>query len=123
MFSHVHRHSTIPVPDQCPKEVRSSFGAEIRINARVSKLIVRDGRVHGAVLDNGDEVHAPLVVTTLHPKFGELRMQNVAPKLSATPGGIRLPAPELGQHTDEILGSLLDFSADRLAALHAQGVI
>jgi formyl-CoA transferase len=63
------------------------------------------------------------IVTTLHPKFGELRMQNVAPKLSATPGGIRLPAPELGQHTDEILGSLLDFSADRLAALHAQGVI
>ena len=27
-----------------------------------------DGKVHGAVLDNGDEVHAPLVVTTLHPK-------------------------------------------------------
>jgi formyl-CoA transferase len=63
------------------------------------------------------------IVTTLHPKFGELRMQNVAPKLSATPGGIRLPAPELGQHTDEILGSLLDFNTDRLAALHAQGVI
>ena len=44
------------------------FGAEIRTNARVSRMLVRNGRVHGAVLENGDEVHAPLVVTTLHPK-------------------------------------------------------
>ncbi len=45
-----------------------SFGAEIRTNARVERLIVRNGKVYGAVLDNGDEVHAPLVVTTLHPR-------------------------------------------------------
>jgi phytoene dehydrogenase-like protein len=44
------------------------FGAEIRTNARVARLVVRGGRVHGAVLDNGDEINAPLVVTTLHPK-------------------------------------------------------
>ena len=44
------------------------FGAEIRTNARVARMIVRDGRVHGAVLENGEELHAPLVVTTLHPK-------------------------------------------------------
>src|SRR5690349_23958077 len=44
------------------------FGAEIRTNARVARLLVRNGRVHGAVLDNGDEVHAPIVVTSLHPK-------------------------------------------------------
>jgi len=45
-----------------------SFGAEIRTNARVSKMLVRNGRIDGAVLENGDEIHAPLVVTTLHPK-------------------------------------------------------
>src|SRR5262245_653552 len=45
-----------------------SFGAEIRTNARVARLLVRNGRVRGAVLENGDEIHAPLVVTTLHPK-------------------------------------------------------
>ena len=55
------------VSDAIARSARS-FGTEIRTNARVSKLIVRHGRVHGAVLDNGDEVHAPLVVTTLHPK-------------------------------------------------------
>jgi phytoene dehydrogenase-like protein len=48
------------------------FGAELRTNARVDRLIVRDGRVDGAVLVNGDEVHAPLVVTTLHPKIAFL---------------------------------------------------
>ena len=32
------------------------FGAEIRTNARVERLIVRDGRVEGAVLANGEEV-------------------------------------------------------------------
>src|ERR1700752_2571748 len=45
-----------------------SFGAEIRTNARVARLIGLGGRVHGAVLENGDEIHAPLVITTLHPK-------------------------------------------------------
>jgi phytoene dehydrogenase-like protein len=45
-----------------------SFGAEIRTNARVKRMLVRNGRVQGAVLDNGDEIRAPLVVTTLHPK-------------------------------------------------------
>ena len=45
-----------------------SFGVEIRTNARVSKMLVRNGRIGGAVLENGDEIHAPLVVTTLHPK-------------------------------------------------------
>ncbi len=45
-----------------------SFGVEIRTNARVSKMLVRNGRIDGAVLENGDEIHAPLVVTTLHPK-------------------------------------------------------
>ena len=45
---------------------------QIRTNARVARLIVRGGRVQGAVLDNGEEIHAPLVVTTLHPKIAFL---------------------------------------------------
>jgi phytoene dehydrogenase-like protein len=44
------------------------FGAEIRTKARVSKMLVRNSRIQGVVLDNGDEIHAPLVVTTLHPR-------------------------------------------------------
>jgi formyl-CoA transferase len=64
------------------------------------------------------------IVTTKHPYFGDLKMQNVAPKLSATPGGIHSAAPtDLGQHNDEVYGKLLGFSAERLAALRASKVI
>jgi len=55
------------VSDAIARSARS-FGAEIRTNARVSRVLVRNGRVQGVALDNGDEIHAPLVVTTLHPR-------------------------------------------------------
>jgi phytoene dehydrogenase-like protein len=48
------------------------FGAELRTNARVERLIVRGGRVEGAVLANGEELRAPVVVTSLHPKIAFL---------------------------------------------------
>src|SRR3954468_23114493 len=45
-----------------------SFGAEIRTGARVARLLVRGGRVEGAVLHDGTELRAPPVVTSLHPR-------------------------------------------------------
>jgi len=39
-------------------------------------------------------------------EMGRLPMHNVIPRLSATPGSLRRPAPALGEHTAEILGSL-----------------
>ncbi|GCL64534.1 CaiB/BaiF CoA transferase family protein [Pseudaquabacterium pictum] len=36
----------------------------------------------------------------------QLAVPGIVPKLSATPGAIRSPAPTLGQHTDQVLGSL-----------------
>ena len=55
------------VSEAIAKSARS-FGAEIRTHARVARLLVRGGEVRGAVLDTGEEITAPLVVTTLHPK-------------------------------------------------------
>jgi formyl-CoA transferase len=44
------------------------------------------------------------MVTTLeHPTHGPLRMVAPAVHLSATPGRIERPAPEFGQHTEEVL--------------------
>jgi len=63
------------------------------------------------------------IITTLHPKFGELRMQNVAPKLSATPGGVHRPGPELGEHNAEIYAQLLGMSEERMADLLNRGII
>ena len=45
-----------------------SFGAEIRTNAAVGSLLVRAGRVEGAVLESGEELRATTLVTSVHPK-------------------------------------------------------
>ena len=63
------------------------------------------------------------IVTTAHPVFGQVKMQNVFPKLSRTPGAVRWPGPALGQHTDEVLSARAGLSADRLATLRGAGVI
>lgn len=47
-----------------------------------------------------------MVVEMLHQTWGTYRQLGIAPKLSLTPGTIRGHAPELGEHTAEILGSL-----------------
>jgi phytoene dehydrogenase-like protein len=46
-----------------------SFGAEIRTNAKVAKVLVRDGKAAGVALENGEELTAPTIVTTVHPKI------------------------------------------------------
>ncbi len=46
-----------------------SLGAEIRTNARVARVLTRDGHVTGVVLENGEELTAPVVVTAIHPKI------------------------------------------------------
>jgi formyl-CoA transferase len=63
------------------------------------------------------------IVSVPHPDFGELRMQNVAPKLSATPGSVRSPSPELGQHNDEVFLKVLGLAAQRYAELKSRKVI
>ena len=63
------------------------------------------------------------IIGVPHPDFGTLRMQNVAPKLSATPGTIRSPSPEPGQHNEEIYRDLLGYDAARLEDLRTRGII
>jgi phytoene dehydrogenase-like protein len=45
------------------------FGAEVRVNAPVARISTSNGRATGVVLDGGEEIHAPLVVTACHPKI------------------------------------------------------
>ena len=52
---------------------------------------------------------------------GSVVMHNVVPRLSDTPGRLRLPAPALGEHTREVLGAI-GWDAARVAALEAAGV-
>jgi phytoene dehydrogenase-like protein len=45
-----------------------SFGAEVRVNAAVERVLVREDRVTGVALKNGDELTAPLVISGLDPR-------------------------------------------------------
>ncbi|HTS98321.1 MAG TPA: NAD(P)/FAD-dependent oxidoreductase [Streptosporangiaceae bacterium] len=45
-----------------------SHGAEIRTGAKVARVLVEGGRAAGVVLENGDEIRAQVVVSTLHPR-------------------------------------------------------
>jgi phytoene dehydrogenase-like protein len=56
------------VAKACEESARF-FGAEVRINAAVSEVRTSNGRVTGVVLDGGEELTAPLVVTACHPKI------------------------------------------------------
>jgi formyl-CoA transferase len=63
------------------------------------------------------------IAKVAHPLFGEVAMQNVAPRLSETPGAINWAGPELGEHTAEVLGGLLGLPDADLARLRHEGVI
>jgi formyl-CoA transferase len=59
-----------------------------------------------------------------HPRWGKMKMQNVFPKLSKTPGSVRtLASQTVGEDGDAILGERLGLTAADLEALRARGVI
>ena len=45
------------------------FGAEIRVNAPVATIQTAGGRARGVTLENGEELLAPVIVTSCHPKI------------------------------------------------------
>lgn len=53
-----------------------AYGAKIRTNATVARIDVHNGRVRGVALANGEEIAAPTVITTAHPKISFLDLVN-----------------------------------------------
>ena len=52
------------------------LGVTIRTNAPVARMLVANGRVRGVVLEGGEELRAPIVVTSVHPQIAFLRHLN-----------------------------------------------
>ncbi len=63
------------------------------------------------------------IIDVDHPKFQNFKMQNVFPKLSETPGEVRWPGPELGEHNDEVYTGLLSKTPGDIAMLQREGII
>jgi crotonobetainyl-CoA:carnitine CoA-transferase CaiB-like acyl-CoA transferase len=66
--------------------------------------------------------HNELLATVDYPGIGEVRVVGVPARFSQTPGTIRLGPPTVGQHTDEILGSL-GYSPGEIGRLREEGCV
>jgi phytoene dehydrogenase-like protein len=60
------------VADAC-RRAAESFGATIRTEAPVERMLVAGGRVRGVALRSGEELTAPFVVSAIHPKIAFLQ--------------------------------------------------
>jgi phytoene dehydrogenase-like protein len=54
------------------RKAAESFGAEIRTDARVKKVLIRNGRAVGVALESGEELRAPVLVSAIHPQIAFL---------------------------------------------------
>jgi phytoene dehydrogenase-like protein len=55
------------------EEAAKFLGAEVRVNAKVDKILTKGDSVRGVVLEDGAELNAPVVVTAIHPKITFLK--------------------------------------------------
>ena len=67
-------------------------------------------------------LHDELVVEVPHPRIPEFRMPGMAIRMKGTPGTIRRPPPELGEHNDEVLHEL-GYDDIEIGELRQKGVV
>ena len=58
-----------------------------------------------------------------HPVYGKVPYSGVQAMMSRTPGTVRNPAPCLGQHSWEVLETILGVDGETIAALIADDVV
>jgi crotonobetainyl-CoA:carnitine CoA-transferase CaiB-like acyl-CoA transferase len=67
--------------------------------------------------------HRGFIERLEHPIVGKMAHTGIPWLLRDGPNGVRAPAPMLGQHTDEILSSLLRLSTGEIQDLRDEGVL
>lgn len=95
------------------------------LEARLDEYGIPNGKIYRApeMLEDPQFKARDSIVRVRHPEYGEVAMQNVAPRLSRTPGAVRHAGPSLGEHNDYVWGELAGLPTDRRAELRERGVI
>ena len=96
------------------QELLRALEAEDVPCARVQSI--REALVDPQVIANGT------VVESEHPRAGRMRQPSPAARFERTPARVGGPAPELGEHGDEILAEL-GLARSEIDALRAAGVV
>jgi crotonobetainyl-CoA:carnitine CoA-transferase CaiB-like acyl-CoA transferase len=92
--------------------------------ARMDREGVPCARVNSLddVLTDERVTHRDGLIEYEHPTGGRMKQARPAAIFDGEPNGVRLPAPALGEHTEELLRSI-DCSAEEIAALRHAGAI
>lgn len=120
------------VPARCQNAERVYQVVEEFTGSRSKDELMRifGGKVPFSPIMDAQEIHSDphyaareMLVPIEHPgSQQELRTIGTPVKLSRTPGGVRMRAPMLGEHTDEVLAEA-GFGATELERLRASGAI
>jgi len=95
----------------------------------VMHILQAAGIPAGPVLDAKELVEEPhlnergFFEMVTHPETGRHPYIGMYARFSRTPGGIRRPAPCLGEHNEYIFGTLLGLSQEEMARLEEAGII
>jgi crotonobetainyl-CoA:carnitine CoA-transferase CaiB-like acyl-CoA transferase len=75
------------------------------------------------VFDHPQAEIRSLTLDVEHPTAGMVQFPGFPYKFSSTPAQVRLPPPLLGQHTEEVLGDMLGFSASEVVRLREEEIV
>lgn len=64
-----------------------------------------------------------MIVEVSHPMAGSFKVVNTPIKLLRTPGKLRGACPDLGEHTEDVLGRLLGLTSEEISELKTANVI
>jgi formyl-CoA transferase/CoA:oxalate CoA-transferase len=93
------------------------------------RLFLEAGIPFGGINNLGQMLEHPQVkargsmAEMTHPRAGSVRMVGVPVRLSTTPGAVRSPSPALGEHTAEMLRTVLGLDERQIAQLIQDGVV
>jgi crotonobetainyl-CoA:carnitine CoA-transferase CaiB-like acyl-CoA transferase len=94
-----------------------------------SGILMRHEVSFSPVYDIADIVADPhfiereMLIQVHDEELGPVKMQNVVPRFSETPGRVWRTGPGIGQHNDEVYGQELGLSPAQQAALRERGII
>lgn len=105
-------------------EWTASLSAE-DLMVELDKFGIPQGKIYRApdMLDDPHFKAREAIIKIAHPQFKNLKMQNVAPKFSKTPGQVRWSGPTLGQHNAEIYEDLLGMAKETLEDMKSRGLV
>lgn len=83
------------------------------------------GRINSIpdVFAHPQSVARDMILETEHASAGTVKLTGFPYKFSNTPAELRLPPPTLGQHTEEVLTSILGYSPDEITSLRDKQAI